>query len=133
MAVSGTHYLQREESFMYDREVRFRMEETMNEARIEYTEKGVMHMASRRCQLLGISLSSAVLGILTQFKVPREFCLDVPEARISSIGCVLTRTYTNNTVEVRFLRMITEKELHRIFVFSSHPAHRDHVMDVRSW
>lgn len=118
---------------MYDREVRFKMEETMNEARIEYTEKGVMHMASRRCQLIGISLSSAVLGILTQFKVPREFCLDVPEARISSIGCVLTRTYTNNTIEVRFLRLISERELNRIFVYSTHPAHRDHVMDVRSW
>jgi len=118
---------------MYDREVRYKMEETMNEARIEYTEKGVMHMASRRCQLIGISPASAVLGIMTQFKLPQEFCLDIPEARISSIGCVLTRTYTTNTVEVRFLRMITEKEMHRIFVFSAHPDHRDHVMDVRNW
>lgn len=118
---------------MYDREVRYKLEETMNEARIEYTEKGVMHMASRRCQLLGISPASAVLGIMTQFKLPQEFCLDVPEARISNIGCVLTRTYTNNTVEVRFLRMVTEKEMHRIFVFSAHPDHRNHVMDVRSW
>ena len=133
MTATGTNYLQREESFMYDREVRFRMEETMNEARIAYTEKGVMHMASRRCQLIGISLSSAILGILTQFHIPAEFCLDVPEARISSIGCVLTRTYTNNTIEVRFLRLISERELHRIFVYSTHPAHRDHVMDVRSW
>jgi len=118
---------------MYDREVRYRMEETMNEARIEYTEKGVMHMASRRCQLLGISLSSAVLGILTQYKIPQQFCLDVPEARISRVGCMLMRTYTNNTIEVRFLRLLTDKELHRIYVFSTHPNHRDHVMDVRSW
>jgi hypothetical protein len=116
---AGTNYLQREESFMYDREVRYKMEETMNEARIEYTEKGVMHMASRRCQLIGISPASAVLGILTQFKLPREFNLDVPEAKISSIGCVLTRTYTNNTVEVRFLRLLNDKELHRIYVFSA--------------
>jgi len=118
---------------MYDREVRFKMEETMNEARIEYTEKGVMHMAARRCQLIGISPSSAVLAIMTQFKLPQQFCLDVPEARISRVGCVLIRTYTTNTIEVRFLRLLTEKELHRIYVFSSHPAHRDHVMDVRSW
>ncbi|GAB5462929.1 hypothetical protein [Hoeflea alexandrii] len=130
---AGTNYLQREESFMYDREVRYKMEETMNEARIEYTEKGVMHMASRRCQLIGISPASAVLGILTQFKLPQEFNLDVPEAKISSIGCVLTRTYTNNTVEVRFLRLLNDKELHRIYVFSAHPNHRDHVMDVRFW
>ncbi|MEM5471586.1 hypothetical protein WNZ14_07600 [Hoeflea sp. AS60] len=133
MGAPGTNYLQREESFMYDREVRYKMEETMNEARIEYTEKGVMHLASRRCQLLGISPASAVLGILTQYKIPQEFCLDIPEARISNIGCVLTRTYGNNTVEVRFLRQVTEKEMHRIFVFSAHPNHRDHVMDVRSW
>lgn len=118
---------------MYDREVRYKMEETLNEARIEYTEKGVMHMASRRCQLIGISPAAAVLGIMTQFKLPREFNLDVPEARISSIGCVLTRTYTNNTVEVRFLRLLNDKELHRIYVFSAHPNHRSHVMDVRFW
>jgi len=43
-AVSGSHYLQREESFMYDREARFPMEDTLNAARIEYTEKGVMHI-----------------------------------------------------------------------------------------
>ncbi|WP_417436670.1 hypothetical protein [Hoeflea sp.] len=118
---------------MYDREVRYKMEETMNEARIEFTEKGVMHMASRRCQLIRVSPASAVLGILTQFKLPREFCLDIPEARISSIGSVLTRTYTNNTIEIRFLRLLSEKEMHRIFVFSAHPNHRNHVMDVRFW
>ena len=131
--MGATNYLQREESFMYDREVRFPLEETMNEARIEYTEKGVMHMASRRCQVLGISPSGAVLGILTQFKLPQQFCLDIPEARISRVGCVLMRTYTNNTIEVRFLRLMTDKELHRVYVFSAHPNHRDYVMDVRSW
>ena len=131
--MGATNYLQREESFMYDREVRFPLEETMNEARIEYTEKGVMHMASRQCQVLGISPSGAVLGILTQFKLPQQFCLDIPEARISRVGCVLMRTYTNNTIEVRFLRLMTDKELHRVYVFSAHPNHRDYVMDVRSW
>ncbi len=35
---------------MYDRESRFRMEDTMNAARIEYTEKAVMHWrAPLRC------------------------------------------------------------------------------------
>ena len=84
------HFLNKEESFMYDRETRYRMEDTMNAARIEYTEKG-------------------------------------------KVGCLLMRTYANNTVEVRFLSLLTQKELDRIFVFSTHPAHRDRVLDIRSW
>ncbi|MHB0953793.1 MAG: hypothetical protein ACYC10_17975 [Allorhizobium sp.] len=130
---SGSNYLKREESFMYDRENRFRMEDTMNAARIEYTEKGVMHMAARRCDVIRISLSGAVLGLLTQYNLPQQFYLDIPDARISKVGCMLMKTFANNTVEVRFLRLLTQKELDRIFVFSTHPAHRDKVLDVRSW
>lgn len=129
----GTNYLQREESFMYDREGRFRMEDTRNAARIEYTEKGVMHMAARRCDVIRISRSSAILGLLTQYTLPQQFYLDIPDARISKIGCVLMKVFVNNTIEVRFLRLLTEKELDRIFVFSTHPAHRDKVLDIRSW
>ncbi|RYC10276.1 hypothetical protein [Ciceribacter ferrooxidans] len=129
----GTNYLQREESFMYDREGRFRMEDTRNAARIEYTEKGVMHMAARRCDVIRISRSSAVLGLLTQYTLPQQFYLDIPDARISKIGCVLMKVFVNNTIEVRFLRLLSEKELDRIFVFSTHPAHRDKVLDIRSW
>ncbi|HCL65224.1 MAG TPA: hypothetical protein DIC56_10370 [Rhizobium sp.] len=130
---SGSNYLKREESFMYDRENRFPMEDTMNAARIEYTEKGVMHMAARRCDVIRISLSGAVLGLLTQYNLPQQFYLDIPDARISKVGCMLMKTFANNTVEVRFLRLLTQKELDRIFVFSTHPAHRDKVLDVRSW
>lgn len=130
---SGSNYLKREESFMYDRENRFRMEDTMNAARIEYTEKGVMHMAARRCDVIRISLSGAVLGLLTQYNLPQQFYLDIPDARISKVGCLLMKTFANNTAEVRFLRLMTKKELDRIFVFSTHPAHRDKVLDVRSW
>lgn len=127
----GKHFLQKEESFMYDREVRYRMEDTMNAARIEYTEKGVMNMASRRCDILRISMSGAILGILTQFNIPKQFYLDLPDARITKVGCLLMKTNANNTVEVRFLRLLTQKELDRIFVYSTHPAHRDRVLDVR--
>ena len=116
---------------MYDREQRFQMEDTMNAARIEYTEKGVMHMASRRCDVLRISMSSAVLGIMTQFQVPKQFYLDIPDARITKVGCLLMRTNPNNTVEVRFLHLMTQKELDRIFVYSTHRAHRDRVLDIR--
>lgn len=130
---SGEHFLNKEESFMYDRETRYRMEDTMNAARIEYTEKGVLNMAARRCDVLRISLSGAVLGILTQYNLPQQFYLDIPDARISKVGCLLMKTFANNTVEVRFLRLMTQKELDRIFVFSTHPAHRDKVLDVRSW
>ncbi len=132
-AVGGNHYLQREESFMYDREARFPMEDTMNAARIEYTEKGVMHMAARRCDLIRISMSGAIIGLLTQYNLPQQFYLDLPDARITKVGCLLMKTFANNTAEVRFLRLLTKKELDRIFVFSTHPAHRDRVLDVRSW
>ncbi|MCB5202686.1 hypothetical protein LH464_09400 [Neorhizobium sp. T786] len=118
---------------MYDRETRYRMEDTMNTARIEYTEKGVLNMAARRCEVVGISLSGAVLAILTQYDLPQQFYLDLPDARISKIGCVLMKTFVNNTVEVRFLRLLTQKELDRIFVYSTHPAHREKTLDIRSW
>ncbi len=132
MLQSRTHYLHREESFMYDRETRFVMEETLNHARIEYTEKGVMHMASRRCMVLAISASTAILGIVTQFTIPEQFCLDVPEARIDRIGCVLKRVNVNNTIEARFLRLLSERDMDRIFVYSHHPAHRDRLLDLRA-
>lgn len=117
---------------MYDREQRFKMEDTMNAARIEYTEKGVMHMASRRCDIIRISMSSAILAILTQFTLPKQFYLDIPDARITKVGCMLMRVNTNNTIEVRFLRLLTQKEMNKIFVYSTHPAHSDYVLDVRA-
>lgn len=127
------HYLKKEESFMYDRETRFRLEDTMNAGRIEYTEKHVMHMAQRRCDVIRISMSGAVLALLTQYNLPKEFVLDIPDARIMKIGCILMRVNANNTIDVRFLRMLTQKELDRIFIFSTHPAHKDKKLDVRSW
>ncbi|MFC5759659.1 MULTISPECIES: hypothetical protein [unclassified Rhizobium] len=126
------HFLAREESFMYDRESRFKMEDTMNAARIEYTEKGVMHAASRRCDIVRISMSSAILAILTQYTLPKQFYLDIPDARITKVGCLLMKTFTNNTIEVRFLRLLTQKELNKIFVYSTHPAHKDYVLDIRA-
>lgn len=116
---------------MYDREARFKMEDTMNAARLEYTENGVLNMASRRCDIIRISKSSAVLAILTQFSLPKQSYLDIPDARITKVGCVLMRVNANNTIEVRFLRLLTDKELNKIFVYSTHPAHRDRVLDIR--
>lgn len=132
-AVFGENYLNKEESFMYDRESRFPMQDTYNAARIEYTEKGVMHMASRRCDIVRISQSAAILSLLTQYHVPRQFYLDLPDARITKVGCLLMKILPKNLVEVRFLRQLTEKEMNRIFVYSTHPAHRNHVLDVRAW
>ena len=133
MTTGQKNYLKREESFMYDREGRFKMEDTMNAGRIEYTEKHVMHMAGRRCDVIRISMSGAVLALLAKSELPGEFVLDIPDARIMKIGCVLMRQNANNTVEVRFLRLLTQKELDRIFIFSTHPAHKDRKLDVRSW
>lgn len=131
-AAFGQTYLNKEESFMYDREARFPMQDTYNAARIEYTEKGVMHMAARRCDIVRISQSAAVLSLLTQYHIPRQFYLDLPDARITKIGCVLMKTLPKNLVEVRFLRQLTEKEMNRVFVYSTHPAHRNYVLDVRA-
>src|SRR5690606_8905704 len=75
------HFLNKEESFMYDRETRFRMEDTMNAARIEFTEKGVLNMGARSCSVLSISMSGAILGLLTQYKLPEQFYLDIADAR----------------------------------------------------
>lgn len=134
MTIAGSkgHFLKKEESFMYDRETRFPMEDTMNAARLEYTEKGVMHMASRRCDIIRISRSGAILALLTQYKLPQQFYLDLPDARITKVGCMLMRVNVNNTIEIRFLRVLSEKELNKIFVYSTHPAHRDRVLDIRA-
>ncbi len=131
--IAKTTYFSREESFMYDREARFKMEDTANSARIEYTEKAVMNMASRRCDLIKISQTEGVLALLTHYELPKQFYLDIPDARINKIGCVAMRVNANNTMHVRFLRMLTPKELDRIFVFSTHPAHRDRTLNIRSW
>jgi hypothetical protein len=130
--IGKSHFLNKEESFMYDREQRFAMEETMNAARIEYTEKGVLHLAARRCDLIQISLSSAVIVINTQFALPAQFYLDVPDARIARVGCILMRVHANDTALLRFLRLMTPKELDRIFVYSTHPKHRNRVLDIRA-
>jgi len=42
------------------------------------------------------------------------------------------KVFSNNTVEVRFLRLLTEKEMNKIFVYSTHPAHKNRVLDIRS-
>lgn len=131
--INKNHYLNKEESFMYDREQRFKMEDTMNAGRIEYTEKAILNMAQRRCDVVQISQSGAVLALLTQYNLPQQFYLDIPDARINKVGCLLMRVNLNNTIDVRFLRLLTDKEMNRIFVFSTHPKHRDHKMDIRTW
>ena len=118
---------------MYDREQRFKMEDTMNAGRIEYTEKAILNMAQRRCDVVKISMSGAVLSLLTQYALPQQFYLDIPDARIMKVGCLLMKVNPNNTIDVRFLRLMTQKEMNRIFVFSTHPYHRDRTLDVRAW
>lgn len=118
---------------MYDRENRFRMEDTMNAGRLEYTENGMTHVAARRCDVIRISRSGAVISLLANVNLPKQFYFDIPDARISKVGALLMKTFPNNTAELRFLRLLSEKELDRIYVFSTHPAHKDRVLDVRSW
>ncbi|THA56024.1 hypothetical protein, partial [Ensifer adhaerens] len=101
------HFLNKEESFMYDRETSFPMEDTRNEARIEYTEKGMTQLSSRRCEIIKLSKSGALISILTQYQLPQNFYLDIPSARIQMVGCLLKRVHANNVIEARFLRMLT--------------------------
>lgn len=125
-------YLRDQESFMYDREPRFPMVDTMNAARIEYTEKGMTHLASRRCDIIRISKSTAILSLLTQYKLPTDCYLDLPDARITKIGCKVLKVNPNNTIEVRFLRLLTDKEMNKIFVYSIHPSHKNVKLDIRA-
>ncbi|MFK0278662.1 hypothetical protein ACIQUG_33720 [Ensifer sp. NPDC090286] len=124
------HFLNKEESFMYDRETNFPLEDTRNEARIEYTEKGMTQLSSRRCEIIKLSKSGAVISILTKYQMPQNFYLDIPSARIQMIGCLTRRVHANNIIEARFLRMLTDRDLNRIFVYSTHPNHRNRTLDI---
>ena len=124
-------YLNKEESFMYDREKSFPMEDTCNEARIEFTETGgIMNLVSRRCQVIKLSKSGAVIAISTKFKLPRNFYLDIQSARIPMIGCLVQRVHANDLIEARFLRMLSDKDLQRIFVYSTHRNHQNRTLDI---
>lgn len=125
-------YMRDAESFMYDREPRFALQATMNAARIEYTEKSMTHIAGRRVDLIAISKSQAVLSLDTQYRLPDQFYLDIPVARIERIGCALMKVHPNNTIEIRFLRLLSDRDMNRIFVYSTHPDHRNVKLDIRA-
>ena len=38
--------------------------------------------------------------------------------------------HANNVVEARFLRMLTDRDLNCIFVYSIHPNHRNRTLDI---
>ena len=42
------------------------------------------------------------------------------------------REHPNNIVEARFLRPISDRDLNRIYAFSTHPSHRDVLLDLRA-
>ena len=126
-----SNYLNKEESFMYDREKHFPMEDTCNEARIEFTETGGnVNLASRRCESVKLSRSGAVLRMSTKFNLPNNFYLDIVSARIPMIGCLALRVYANDLVEARFLRLLAETDMNRVFVYSTHPNHRNRTLDI---
>ncbi len=130
-ALEKPHFLNREESFMYDREVHFPMEDTCNDALIEYTEKGIQYATARRCQLIRIGRSKAVVAIATQFALPETFYLRIIGPRINKIGCLRARVSPKDTMDVRFLTHLAQRDLDRIFVYSTHPAHRGRLLDLR--
>lgn len=118
---------------MYDREKTFPMEDTCNEARIEFTENGgIVNLVSRRCQIIKLSRSGAVITMTTKFQLPRNFYLDIVGARIPMIGCLTQRVHANDIVEARFLRLLSDKELQRIFVYSTHRNHQNRTLDIYS-
>lgn len=132
-SVTRNSYLAKEESFMYDREKSFPMEDTCNEARIEFTENGgLVNLVSRRGQIIKLSRSGAVIRMTTKFQLPRNFYLDVVSARIPMIGCLTQRVHANDVVEARFLRMLSDKDVQRIFVYSTHRNHQGRTLDIYS-
>lgn len=125
------NYLNKEESFMYDRERSFPMEDTCNEARIEFTEAGgISNLVSRRCQIVRLSRSGALIRIATQFEIPHNFYLEAVGTRVPMIGCLAQRVAVDDIVEARFLRLLDDKDVQRIFVYSTHPAHRNRTLDI---
>ena len=116
---------------MYDREKSFPMEDTCNEARIEFTESGgLVNLVSRRGVIVKLSRSGAVITMTTKFQLPRNFYLDIVSARIPMIGCLAQRVHANDIVEARFLRLLAEKDMNRVFVYSTHPNHRNRTLDI---
>ncbi|MBY3155329.1 hypothetical protein HFO56_23685 [Rhizobium laguerreae] len=113
-------YLSREESFMYDKEPKFPLEATNNAARVEYLRNGLTFTESRRCKLVRISRAGAIIEFTVDTVLPDSMTLDVPDARIEKIGCVkqserrTTLGEKGVNVTLRFLRMLTEKELGKI-------------------
>lgn len=110
-------YLSREESVMYDKEPKFPLEATNNAARVEYLRNGLTFAESRRCKLSRISRSGAIIEFAVDSVIPDSMTLDIPDARIEKIGCVkqsercTTIGEKRVTVTLRFLRMLSEKEL----------------------
>ena len=68
----------------------------------------------------------------TNFELPRNFYLDIVSARIPMIGCLTQRVYPNDVVEARFLRLLSDKDLQRIFVYSTHRNHQGRTLDIYS-
>ena len=51
---------------------------------------------------------------------------------IPMIGCLTQRVYPNDVVEARFLRLLSDKDLQRIFVYSTHRNHQGRTLDIYS-
>lgn len=125
MSSKNGSYLSREESFMYDKEPKFPLEATNNGARVEYTLNGLSHTESRRCTLLRISRSSAMVEFETDGRVADQLNLAIPDARLEKIGCVKVAEQKSRmsgskvTVTLRFLKLLEEKDVAKVLALSS--------------
>jgi hypothetical protein len=123
-------YLSREESFMYDKEPKFPLEATNNAARVEYSKNGLTFLESRRCQITRISKAGAIIDFMVDTELPDSVTLDIPDARIEKIGCVKKAEQRNRlgdskvSVTLRFLRVLTDKEMANIKQYSLLPQAR---------
>jgi hypothetical protein len=118
------NYLGREESQMYDREPKYPLQATSNAAHIEYTLRGLTHLESRRCTLVRISKSSAMVEFQTELDVADQVFLSIPDARVERIGCVkIAQVQTRLseakvTVTLRFLKPLEDRQLSSILANS---------------
>jgi hypothetical protein len=115
----GTSYMNKTESQIYDKEPNYPLRPTMNAGRIEYQLRGMTHLESRRCSISRISESSAIVEFSVESEhVPSQCSLDIPDARINKIGCVLVNQ-RSKCATYRFLRLLTKQELEAILANST--------------
>lgn len=115
--LNGRSFVHVAPSIIHDVEPKFPYRNVRNSARIEYQAKGLRWPESRRCDVIKISESSAILEFALPVVAPDELVLDIPDARIKKIGCQVVHR-AEKALTLRFMGAISEKEINKIIAHS---------------